>query len=94
MAVEEGKCYYVMVHAYHHFLIEVGKVLGPKSVEATKVVKIHSCDRGWDEFFAEGCKNDTNLMHFPPGEVSGWFGIFEWNHPIPTPKIPDKKRKQ
>ncbi len=81
-SVEEGKCYYVISHAYHHFLVRIAKLHGPQRAWCDRVVKVHSCRRGWTEFFVDGCKDDTTIMKFPAGEVT-WIDIFEWRHEIP-----------
>jgi hypothetical protein len=83
--IEVGKTYYAMVHAYHHFVFEVTAVLGQKHVEAKNIVRVQSSNRDWTDFFREGFAAGDNYKHFPNGELSGWYGIFEWKHPIPKP---------
>lgn len=82
--MEVDKNYYIILHAYHHFLVTVQEIHGPRFARFSRIVKVHSCRRGWTEFFRDGCMNDTTMMEFPPGELSGWIGIFDWKHPIPT----------
>ncbi len=82
--MEIGKSYYIILHAYHHFLVTVEEVNGPRFARFSRIVKVHSCRRGWTEFFRDGCMADTTMMEFPPGELSGWIGIFDWKHEIPA----------
>ena len=82
--VETGKRYYFFVHAYHHFLGEVVEVIGRKEVVLRNVVRVHSCKRGWRDFFRDGCKDDTIYAAFPDGtSVSGWMVAVPWLHEIP-----------
>ncbi len=87
MAIESGKKFYFMTHAYHHILGEVVEVTGRLSAVLRNVVRVQSCARDWSSFFAEGCKQDTTLTYWPDGtEVNGWFIAVPWNHAIPTPE--------
>lgn len=87
MAIEVGKKYYFIVHAYHHILGEVVSIEGKKDCTLNNVIRIYSCSRGWTDFFKEGCKNDTNYEVFPDGtEVSGWCLAAPWSHSIPKEK--------
>ena len=81
--MEPGKCYYVIYHAYHHFIIRVVEMLGPRRPRFDRCEKIHSCRRGWTEFFRDGAERDTQFMIFPPGEFEApcWW---EWKHPLPS----------
>jgi hypothetical protein len=78
-----GDKLYVVAHAYHHYLIEVVEVLGPRRVRAKNVVKIHSCRRGWTDFFKDGCGSDTEMMFFPDSNNFEYLFEFNWNHAIP-----------
>jgi hypothetical protein len=85
MTVEPGKCYYVIVHAYHHFIGEVIEVTGRKSATFTKLRWVYSSTLNWTEFFKKGCTRKNSTIHdWPDGEI-GWEngGIFNWKHPIP-----------
>ncbi len=77
-----GKTYYVIHHVYHHFLGELVEITGKREGDFRHVVRVHSCARGWEEFFRDGCLSDTTLMHFTDGNMS-WQSIFLWPHPIP-----------
>lgn len=80
--MEPGNCYYVIYHAYHHFIIRVEEMNGPRRPKFSYCDKIHSCQRGWTEFFRDGAKKDTTFMEFPPGEFEvGNYWI--WKHPLP-----------
>lgn len=81
--MEPGKCYYVIYHAYHHFLIRVTQMNGPRRPVFDRCEKIHRCNRGWTEFFKNGAKKDTEFMIFPPGEFEV-SAFWEWNHPLPS----------
>ncbi len=81
--VEAGGKYYAISHAYYHLIFEVVEMLGPQRARIKNVRFVHSCRRGWTEFFAKGIRKDDTVFHvFPDGEVS-WFNIFEWEHEIP-----------
>lgn len=82
----EKKCYYVILHAYHHFLVEIEDELGPTRLRCSRIVKVNSCRRGWTEFFRDGCRDDTVMMEFPPGDLNNYLAKFDWNHPIPPVK--------
>lgn len=81
----EGKAFYVFSHAYHHFLVEIVEMLGPQRARCRNIRRIQSCQRGWTDFFRDGCESDTTYTIFPDGELT-WFNSFEWNHPIPGAK--------
>lgn len=84
--VEAGNCYYVISHAYHHFLVEIVEMLGSKRARCRRIRKVHASQLNWTQFFADGCtRENTTLFDFPDGEVS-WEAtgcIFEWRHSIP-----------
>ncbi len=85
MSVQVGKTYYVMTHAYHHFIGVLQEITGKREGWFTDVVKVHGSNRGWTQFFEKGPTNEDNIMRFPDGSLS-WFAIFEWNHPTPKGK--------
>ena len=80
--VTVGKKYYLLVHAYHHFIAEVVEVTGKREADVKNVIRVQSCTRGWTEFFRDGLMNDTTYTHFPAGSIT-WLAAFEWNHPMP-----------
>lgn len=78
----EGKKLYILVHAYHHFIVEVVEMLGPQRARVKNVRRIQSDSRNWTRFFAEGMeKSATVFTVFPDGELS-WFACFDWPHKI------------
>lgn len=91
MAVEEGKRYYFMIHAYHHVIAEVVAITGKREADVKNVIRIQSCRRGWTEFFRDGLGNDTTYTHFSDGSIT-WFDAFEWNHSIP--EVPHAPRRR
>ena len=85
MSLAIGERYYFMTHAYHHLIGEVVEITGKRECVLKNVVRVQHCARNWTEFFANGCKDDTNYTIWPDGtEVSGWFIKVPWNHPIPN----------
>lgn len=85
MKNESEKSYYVILHVYHHFLVR-GELLSPNRIRCSRVVRVHSCGRGWTEFFRDGCKSDTTMMEFPPGNLNDFMAILDWKHEIPQVK--------
>lgn len=84
MSIQVGHRYYFIVHAYHHFLGEVVEVTGKKSCSLRLASKIHSCGRGWEEFFRDGCKSDTRHDFIGDvEEIDGWMFVKEWTHKLP-----------
>ncbi len=84
--MREGELWYVVVHAYYHFLIEVAEA-NPSSVKCKRCVQVHSCGRGWTSFFADGCKSDTRMDHWPEGTIlEAPFIKSPWPHEIPRRK--------
>lgn len=81
--MEVGKRYYFITHAYFHYLGEIVEIIGRRQVKITNVIAVHRCQRGWSEFFAEGCKKDTTYDVLSDGEIEV-LNCFEWAHPIPT----------
>lgn len=82
-----GSQYYIMSHAYHHFVGEVTEFLGQHTVVLKNVVRVQSCQRGWTEFNFEGFKKDTTYTHWRDGtEITGWFVVEPFPHPIPKRK--------
>ena len=82
--VEVGKCYYFMVHAYHHFLGEVVEITGKRECTIKRCVRVQSSELGWTEFFAAGCSTDNSVLTFWPDGLSiTYFAVSPWHHPIP-----------
>lgn len=85
--MEEGKKYYIIAHAYYHYVGEVAKVIGPKTVELRNVVQIHSCRRTWTKFFQDGFQDDTSFDKLPDGTtVTAAISYFPWPHISPIKK--------
>lgn len=81
--LEVGKKYYIIAHAYHHYLAEVVEVT-PRQLKLGKCAKIHSCKRSWTEFFRDGAKDDTNFDTLPEGKIlNSWLDAQPWPHAIP-----------
>lgn len=86
MLIKRGDKFYGIAHAYYHYLVEVEEVLGSRVLYCRRIVRVHSCARGWTEFFANGCQKDTILSHYTPGILDLRLGLFEWPHEIPKPE--------
>lgn len=86
MAIEVGKRYYFIVHAYHHVIATVTAVTGKRECDMTDVRWIYSCARNWTQFFRDGALNDTVCHIFPPGHNVSFTASFEWPHSLPEPK--------
>lgn len=90
--VEVGKSYYFMEHAYHHYIGRVVAITGKREVDiegdgpGKPVVKVHSCKRGWTEFFRDGMKKDTSYDLLPGPKSITYFDATPWNHEIPDTK--------
>lgn len=93
--IEVGKRYYFVVHAYHHFLGEVAEITGKKECVLRNVVRVQSCQRGWTEFFRDGCCDDTNYTAWPDGtEVDNWMVAVPWPHAIPGEKNATRRQQR
>lgn len=85
--IEVGKKYYFIVHAYFHYLGEVMEVISSRRVKIRNVIQVHSCARNWTQFFADGCKDDTQYDVLPDGvEFDYSLPVTPWPHEIPTTK--------
>lgn len=82
--VKVGKRYYIMVHAYHHFIVDVVEVYGPMRAKFGRRERVQSCRRGWTEFFRDGAKNDTDFHIFPEGGTATFFSADPWDHDFPS----------
>lgn len=87
--LQVGLKYYVMVHAYHHFVVEIAEVLGPMRAKFGRRERVQSCRRGWTEFFRDGPKDDTEFTIWPEGGVATFFDVSPWHHDFPS----DARRK-
>ena len=82
--IEVGKCYYFMVHVYHHFIGEVVAVTGRNSCIIKNCVRVQSSTKNWTDFFATGCSHkDSNLTWWPDKKAITFFDVTPWNHKIP-----------
>ena len=81
--MDVGKMYYIVAHAYWHFVGEVTEVLGPKTVRLKNVRQVHRCERPWTKFFAEGFGKDTRYDTWPDGTEVTAILHTPWEHPIP-----------
>jgi hypothetical protein len=86
MSVEVGMKVYVEAHAYHHYLGEVSEVLGIRRIALINASKVISCRRGWEDFFAQGCQNDTTTQYVGTVLDCGYIDVIAWNHDLPRPK--------
>lgn len=89
MAIEVGRSFYFMVHAYHHWIGIVESIDGKRSCTLRKVVRVQGCRRTWTEFFEQGFLNDTNYTVWPNGlMIHDWYACVPWPHEIPTQNAP------
>lgn len=80
--LEPGQAYYFIVHAYYHYIAVLKKNLGVRRASLTKVRQIHSCQRGWTEFFKNGMADDTRFDTLADIPSTGYLVAFKWDHPI------------
>jgi hypothetical protein len=81
--MKQGDNYYIMSHAYHHYIGEIVEIF-PRTVVIKNGIKVHSCQRNWTEFFKNGCGDDTKFDVMPDlSEVPYELGVFPWKHAIP-----------
>ena len=82
-----GERWYIVQHAYYHYVGTITSILGPKHVTLKDCVRVHSCSRNFTGFFDDGFKNDTVYTHWPDDtECSGWIVAAPFPHPIPEKK--------
>ena len=84
--MEVGQKYYIIAHAYWHFVGEVAEVIGPKTVKLKNVCQVHLCGRNWSAFFASGFGNDTKFDSWPDGTTISAIFFAPWEHQIPSRK--------
>lgn len=82
--MEVGTKWYIISHAYYHYVGEIARVIGPKTVELRNVCQVHSCRRNWTEFFRDGFERDTQFDVMPDGIQVPIITAIPWNHDIPT----------
>ncbi len=78
-----GKRYYIISHAYYHYIGEVTKVKTDRLVSLTNVVQVISSQRNWTDFFSKGIQNGDNyhiIGDMPNCQV---INSYEWPHEIP-----------
>ena len=80
-----GQCYYVMTHAYHHYLGRLAKIHGPGRYAFVEVSKVHSHPRDWTDFFAHGAMG-TRYDSVPDKPYLVCFDVTEWSHELPPRK--------
>ena len=84
--MKAGDRVYLIVHAYHHYLAEVVEVLGVRRGHFTDMVKIHSSDRNWTDFFALGVSKGTKYDVIGEGLDISYIAAFRWDHDLPRSK--------
>jgi hypothetical protein len=86
MSLKVGDKVYLEAHAYFHYLGEVSEVLGVRRVALKNASKIHNCKRPWEDFFRDGCKDDTKYDYVGNVLDTGYVDAIEWKHDLPKPK--------
>lgn len=85
--MQVGEKRYFVAHAYYHFCGVIMEIVSPRRVKLRNVVQVHSCQRSWTAFFAEGFKNDTKYDVWPDGtEIEIALPSCPFEHEIPTRK--------
>lgn len=81
--LEIGKQYYIIAHAYWHFVGTVREIT-PRYAVLDRCVQVHACGRPWTAFFAEGFRKDTRYDWWPDGTIVP-IGLpcAPFPHPIP-----------
>ena len=83
-----GKKYFVIAHAYHHYICEVTDIT-PKFLITKDCIKIMSDSAGWEATLLDGLDpKKTSWQCMPDGTELpyGSLPIIPWNHPIPKRK--------
>lgn len=80
-----GQRYYIISHAYYHYVGEVTEV-NPNGVVMRNVCQVHRCQRGWTEFFRTGFGKDTTYDVLPDGGGYNVINYWPWPHEIPRGK--------
>lgn len=89
--IEPGGVYYIMTHAYYHYVAEVTAVY-PQRVDVGRCVQVHSDPRGWTRFFAEGWSAQTRFDEMPEGGDLAKLNAFPWRHGFPGEKHEARRR--
>jgi hypothetical protein len=79
--------YYIITHAYFHYIGIVDEVVGPKTVWFRNHIAIHSSTRSWTDFFRDGIKKGDRYDIMPDGGMLTAFNAWPWAHDIPTEKM-------
>lgn len=85
--LEIGKAYYLVAHAYYHFIGIVTEVYGPNRVKLGRCVRVlaSTYGRDWQKFFEAGChRPETEYSVLPEGKVVIFFDATPWHHEVPT----------
>lgn len=82
--LEVGKRYYIITHAYYHFIVEISEILGPMRAKFGRRERVHSCRRGWTEFYHDGAKDDTEFSIWPEGGAAVFLDVSPWPHEFPS----------
>ena len=85
--MEVGKAYYIITHAYFHYIGIVDEIVGPKTVRLCNVIAIHSSQRSWTEFFRDGIKAGDRYDVMPDGGTVTAINVWPWDHKILTEKL-------
>lgn len=71
--IEVGKNYYVIAHAYHHYLGKCVAIHG-KTLTLSPCFKVHSSELDWEKFLDDKTtvtRNNTRLHRVPTTRVEG-----------------------
>jgi hypothetical protein len=83
MTMEIGKTYYVISHAYFHYIGTVEKIISDRLVSLTNVVQVHSSSKSWTEFFKQGIDSKDRFDLMPNMPCCNVINALEWGHPLP-----------
>ena len=84
---EIGKTYYIIAHAYHHYIGTVVDIT-PSFLVMKDCVKVMSDGRGWEKLLFEGIAKETACQHVTDGTELpyGMFPLHPFPHEIPKRK--------
>ena len=80
--MEVGKKYYIISHAYFHYIGTVTRIITPKMVSLADVVAIHSSQRSWTDFFRDGMKTNDRFDVVPDMPQCSVINSYEWHHSV------------
>lgn len=91
MSLKVEETYYVVAHAYYHFIVECVAVLGVRRGAFKRVIQVQSSDLDWTEFFAKGIlkvdgKWNTRFEIIGESPDMAYMFAHRWPHPIPSEK--------